>query len=346
MRIIIDDKIPFIADPIRQITDDVLFVPGSKFTPDIVKNADALIVRTRTKCNKQLLEGSKVQFIATATIGFDHIDTEYCRQKGIVWTNAPGSNSASVAQYIESCLILLEPESNFPLKDKTIGIIGVGNVGSKIKTVAESLGLNVLLNDPPRAAAEGKAGFAEIDEILENSDIITFHVPLVKDGQYKTWHLGNENFFNSLKRKPVIINTSRGEVINTQAILAALESHKIANAIIDVWENEPEIDRTLLDKAIISTPHIAGYSADGKANATRMSLEALCKHFNIDTHFSVIPPPPENNVITANSMNEALIKIYDPRIDSRMLKEQPELFEWLRGNYPVRREKGAFGIKN
>jgi len=344
MKVIVDDKIPYIAESIAQITDQVVYIPGSKITPDVVKDADALIIRTRTRCNKELLEGSKVQFIATATIGYDHIDTEYCRRNGITWTNAPGSNSSSVAQYIESSLILLESAYNFPLKGKTIGIVGVGNVGKKIKELAPNYGLNVLLNDPPRAEAEGQSGFVDIRDIIENSDIITFHTPLIKDGPLKTWHLANDSFFDSLKRKPVIINSSRGEVINTQAILSALKSGKISNAIIDVWENEPDINLNLLHQAIIATPHIAGYSADGKANATRMSLEALCRYFNITAHFNIQPPQPVNTEIVASTMEEALIEIYDPRVDSNNLKAHPECFESLRGNYPLRREKGAYRI--
>jgi Phosphoglycerate dehydrogenase and related dehydrogenases len=344
MKVIIDDKIPFVSQSLTESIDEVLFIPGNKFTPDIIKNADALIIRTRTICNKELLEGSKVQFIATATIGYDHIDTEYCRQNGIFWANAPGSNSSSVAQYIESTLILLEKDYNFSLEGKTIGIIGVGNVGSKIETIAKKYGLKVLLNDPPRAAAEGNSDFVAIEQILEKSDIITFHVPLVKEGIHKTLHLGNARFFNSLKAKPVIINTSRGEVIDTEALILALESGKVANAIIDVWENEPDINKVLLGKAVIATPHIAGYSADGKANATRMSLHSLCNYFNLPGDFTVFPPLPENNVIIANSVEEALLKIYDPRIDSVKLKEQPELFEWFRGNYPLRREKVAYRV--
>lgn len=342
MKVIVDDKIPYIAQSIEKIANEVLFVSGDKFTPEIIKDADALIIRTRTKCNKQLLDGSNVQFIATATIGYDHIDTEYCKEKGIVWTSAPGSNSSSVSQYIESCLILLQSDYNLTLKGKTIGIVGVGNVGSKVKALAETYGMNILLNDPPRAKIEGNLEYVSMQDIMEECDIITFHVPLIKDGCYKTWHLGDKHFFESLKRKPIIINTSRGEVLNTEALLSALNVGKITSSIIDVWENEPCINKGLLQEAIITTPHIAGYSADGKANATRMSLEALCKHFNLPADFEIIPPFPPETQIMANSMEEALIRIYDPRIDSAKLKSQPELFEWFRGSYPLRREKRAY----
>lgn len=344
MKVIVDDKIPYIHDAIESIADEVLYIPGDKFSSQTVRDADALIIRTRTHCNRELLENSKVRFIATATIGYDHIDTEYCRQAGIYWTNAPGSNSSSVAQYIESCLILLETDFGFSLHGKTVGIIGVGNVGTKVKDLAEHYGMRVLLNDPPRAEKENNIIFTGLDRIMAESDIITFHTPLVTDEPFPTWHMGNEAFFRSLRRKPFIINTSRGEVIDTRALLSALDTERISGAIIDVWENEPDINKELLEKALIATPHIAGYSADGKANATRMSLDALCKFFQMPADYTIVPPAPVNDIIEAKSREDALLKMYDPRTDSALLKANPEKFEWFRGNYPLRREKEAYRI--
>ncbi|MEG1839165.1 MAG: NAD(P)-dependent oxidoreductase, partial [Bacteroidaceae bacterium] len=273
MKVVIDDKIPYIKEAIEKIADKVVYLPGTKFTPEVVKDADALIVRTRTHCNQQLLAGSSVKFIATATIGYDHIDTEYCRKAGIQWTNAPGCNSSSVAQYIHSTLLLLRNEKGITLEKACIGIVGVGNVGSKVKAVAESLGMRVLLNDPPRAD-ESKDTFCDLATIAQECDIITFHTPLNREGKYKTFHLADEKFFNSLGKQAVIINTSRGEVVETFALLQALNENKIKEAVIDVWENEPDINLSLLNSVFLGTPHIAGYSADGKANATRMSLES------------------------------------------------------------------------
>lgn len=251
MKIIIDNKIPYIKEAVQRIADEVVYAPGKDFTPELVRDADALIVRTRTHCNRDLLEGSRVRFIATATIGFDHIDTEYCKQAGIEWTNAPGCNSASVAQYIQSSLLVWKSCRNKKLNELTIGIIGVGNVGSKVAKVAQDFGMRVLLNDLPREEKEGAERFSSLKKIAEECDIITFHVPLYKEGKYKTFHLADEDFFQSLKRKPVIINTSRGEVIQTDALLKALNSRMISDAIIDVWEHEPEINRDLLEKAFI-----------------------------------------------------------------------------------------------
>ena len=339
MKVIVDNKIPFIKEAIEKIADEVVYAPGKDLTPSLVKDADALIIRTRTHCNRGLLEGSKVKFIATATIGFDHIDTEYCREAGITWTNAPGCNSASVAQYLHSSLILLQESKGINLSEATIGIIGVGNVGSKVAKVAQELGMRVLLNDLPREDKEGKQNFSSLQTLAKECNVLTFHVPLYKEGKYRTYHLADTAFFQSLKQKPVIINTSRGEVIETDALLNALETKLISDAIIDVWENEPAINLTLLKKVFLGTPHIAGYSADGKANATRMSLDALCRYFNIQADYQIIPPAPSQPQITAETLSDAYLQIYDPRQDSNALKTHPELFEKLRGDYPLRREK-------
>lgn len=345
MKIIIDNKIPYIKEAVRKIADEVIYVPGRDFTPELVRNADALIVRTRTQCNRQLLEDSRVKFIATATIGFDHIDTEYCKQAGIEWTNAPGCNSASVAQYIQSSLLVWKSLRNRKLKDLTIGIVGVGNVGSKVAKIAQDFGMHVLLNDLPREEKEGSNLFTSINKIAEECDIITFHVPLYKQGKYRTFHLANEEFFRSLKRRPVIINTSRGEVIDTDALLNALNNQTISDAIIDVWEHEPEINRELLEEVFIGTPHIAGYSADGKANATRMSLDAICSFFRIKANYKIEAPAPPSPIVYAKNREEALLQMYNPVNDSTRLKSQPELFEALRGDYPLRREEKAYTIK-
>lgn len=345
MKVIVDNKIPFIKEAIEQIADEVIYVPGKDFTPALVQDADALIIRTRTHCNRELLEGSNVKFIATATIGFDHIDTEYCHEAGITWTNAPGCNSASVAQYLHSSLILLQELKGIKLTEAIIGIIGVGNVGSKVAKVAEELGMRVLLNDLPREDREGKQDFSSLQSLAGQCDVLTFHVPLYKEGKYKTFHLADNAFFQSLKHRPIIINTSRGEIIKTEALLNALETGMIADAIIDVWENEPNINLNLLDKVFLGTPHIAGYSADGKANATRMSLDALCRYFNIQTSYHITPPAPEQSQIIAATPEEAYLQMYDPRRDSNALKAHPELFEKLRGDYPLRREKEAYRIE-
>jgi len=220
-------------------------------------------------------------------------------------------------------LLLLEREKGLELEKSTIGIVGVGHVGSRVKRMAESLGMRVLLNDPPRAD-KGEQGFVDLETIARECDVITFHTPLNREGTYATYHLVDEDFLFSLKRTPYIINSSRGEVVDTASLLAALSAGKVKDAIIDTWEYEPNISRELMEVALISTPHIAGYSADGKANATRMSLEALCEFFGMEKNFSISPDEGP--------------KDYDPTRDSEWLKASPEKFEWFRGNYPVRRE--------
>ena len=323
MKVIVDHKIPYIKEAIERIADEVVYLPGAEFTKEAVKDADALIVRTRTHCNRGLLEGSQVKFIATATIGYDHIDVEYCREAGIVWTNCPGCNAGSVEQYVHSVFLLLQRKKGFSLEKAILGIVGVGHVGSRVARMAEELGMKVLLNDPPRAD-RGEEGFVDLQTIAEECDVITFHTPLNREGDYRTYHLADENFLFGLKRCPYVINSSRGEVVDTASLLAALSAGKVRDAIIDTWEYEPFISQELMEVAFLATPHIAGYSADGKANATRMSLEALCRFFNIEADFTIVPSDGP--------------KDYDPTRDSEWLKASPEKFEWFRGNYPVRRE--------
>ena len=335
MKVIIDHKIPYIKEAISRIADEVVFLPGNAFTKEEVKDADALIVRTRTTCNRELLEGSQVKFIATATIGYDHIDTEYCREAGITWTNCPGCNAGSVEQYVHSVLLLLKREKGLDLEKSTIGIVGVGHVGSRVKRMAEGLGMKVLLNDPPRSE-QGESGFVDLETIARECDVITFHTPLSREGRYATFHLVNDEFLLSLKRTPYIINSSRGEVVDTDALLAALATGKVRDVVIDTWENEPDINQELLDVAFLATPHIAGYSADGKANATRMSLEALCRFFHIEATFDIIPEKVDIHFST--DKEEAFLQAYNPKRDSEWLKESPQKFEWFRGNYPIRRE--------
>lgn len=336
MKVIVDNKIPYIAGEIEKIADKVVYLPGDAFTKEEVKEADALVVRTRTHCNRDLLEGSQVKFIVTATIGFDHIDTEYCHEAGIAWTNCPGCNAGSVEQYIHSVLLLLKREKGLKLEEATLGIVGVGHVGSRVKRMAESLGMKVLLNDPPRAD-KGEKGFVDLRTIASESDVITFHTPLIKEGIYRTYHLVDKDFLFSLKRNPVIINSSRGEVVDTASLLIALSAGKVKDAVIDTWEYEPRISRELMEVAFLATPHIAGYSADGKANATRMSLEALARFFGVEADFCVMPPE-YSGIQFSDDAEEAYLQAYNPTRDSEWLKKCPEKFEWFRGSYPLRRE--------
>ena len=343
IKVIVDDKIPYIREALDAMDVEACYVPGGAFTKDIVRDADALIIRTRTRCDEALLDGSRVQFIATATIGYDHIDTAYCAARGIRWTNAPGCNAASVRQYVQSVLLLLQRERGLCLADATLGVVGVGHVGSLVVEMARSWGMRVLCCDPPRAE-RGEQGFVSLETIAREADVITLHTPLVRQGEHPTFHLADEEFFASLERKPYFINTSRGETTDTQALMKALSEGRIAQCCIDVWEHEPHINLELLERCHIGTPHIAGYSCNGKANATRMSLTALAAHFGMAAIPAVQAPTPHQPLISAESKAEALLQIYNPHTDSHALKAQPERFEQLRGNYPIRHEEQAYEI--
>ncbi|MCD7971655.1 MAG: 4-phosphoerythronate dehydrogenase PdxB [Candidatus Azobacteroides sp.] len=349
MKIVADNKIPFLKGIFEPFAN-VVYLPGSHISKEDILDANALIVRTRTKCNEKLLAGTSVRFIGTATIGFDHIDTSYCDAHGITWKNAPGSNADSVAQYIIASLLVLSIKENFSLPEKTIGIVGVGNVGKRIAAICQKLGMNILLNDPPRAMEE--KGFVDIETICRESDIITFHTPLSYSGPFATFHAGNHCFFDNLLKKPVIINSARGEVLDTNALKEAYAKNKISGMIIDCWEKEPTIDRGILNDAFLGTPHIAGYSADGKANATRMIVKALSAYFRLNPEISSILPPgiTENTIdldlFPDHRIARTILSTYQPAKDSCLLKEAPALFESYRENYPVRREFNAFYIKN
>jgi len=236
IKIIADDIIPFLKGVLEPYAD-IIYLPGNLINRESVMDADALLIRTRTKCNATLLEGTAVKFIATATIGFDHIDAEYYKSKYITWVNVPGCNSASVQQYITAALVTIAFNNDYNLSEKKLGIIGVGNVGSKVQKAAAVLGMKVKLNDPPRARKEGHGCFVSLDEILETSDIITIHVPLNKTGPDKTFHLFNAELFAKTKNGSWLINSSRGEVVETNAVKNALSSGKLSGAVLEVCEN-------------------------------------------------------------------------------------------------------------
>jgi erythronate-4-phosphate dehydrogenase len=356
VKIVIDNKIPMIKGVLEPFAD-VEYCSPFDFTKELVQDKDGLIIRTRTKCNEELLKGSSVKFIATATIGYDHIDTGYCESNNILWMNAPGCNSSSVMQYIASVIVTLAKKKNFDLKEKTLGVVGVGNVGSKVAKMAERLGLKVMLNDPPRARVEGSAGFVELEELVEKADIITFHVPLIKEGIDKTFHLADEEFFEKLKPGKVLINSSRGAVVSNRALKEAVKKGIISAVVLDVWENEPDIDRELLGLVDIATPHIAGYSADGKANGTAECVRGARRYFNLGVtpnwYPASVPLPRNQRQFTIDCtgksdqqvLTEAVIETYDVMSDDANLRNSIETFEKQRGSYPVRREFPFYEVK-
>ena len=352
-RIAADMHIPFlkgVLEPFAHVT----YLPGKEISRRHLIETDALLIRTRTRCDRNLLEGTKILFIGSATIGFDHIDTDYCRDRTITWVNAPGCNASSVMQYMASALAFIRRKHGKSLSLYTLGIVGVGNVGSRVETLARALGMNVLLNDPPRERSEGQEKFVPLRTVMEQADIITLHVPLSYNGPYRTWHLCDHSFFSQLKKKPVFINTSRGEVADTGAIREALRKGRIRSAILDVWENEPRIDPELLQMAEQATPHIAGYSLDGKANGTAMVVQALSRFLSLgidDWYPPSIPAPAQHFIDTrtyGDKLEEVVLKCiestYRIEEDSRKLKASPETFEEQRNQYPPRREFSAYTV--
>lgn len=347
MKIVADNKIPYLKGALEPFAE-VVYLPGKETTAEVVKDADAIITRTRTQCNEALLRGSSVKMIATATIGYDHIDTVYCESNGIEWTNAPGCNSWSVAQYILAALYHLANDKNIELDKLTIGVVGAGNVGSKVAKLCQIIGMKVLVNDPPRMRTEGEAGFVPIQTIQQQADIITFHTPLTRSGNDKTFHLFDNDFMLKCKEGVIVINSSRGEVTDTSVLSAGIALGFISELIIDCWENEPDINPYLLQKAFIATPHIAGYSKDGKAKGTSMSVQAISRKFDLgidNWQCENIELPENTNIhIDAEGKNiqqiisEAVLATYPIWDDSKRLKQSPETFENQRGNYPVRRE--------
>ena len=355
MKIVCDNKIPFLKGVLEPYAE-VVYLAGAKTTPEDVRDADAIITRTRTACREPLLAGSKVKVIATATIGFDHIDTAWCESNGILWKNCPGCNSWSVKQYMASVLVTLARRHGWDLSKMTLGVVGVGNVGSKVAEVASLLGMKVLLNDPPRARREGRGGFVTLDEVIAQSDIVTVHVPLIKEGEDATWHLFDEKRIRSMRPTQLLMNSSRGSVVDNKAFKAALKDGALAGGVLDVWEGEPDLDEEFVSMLELSTPHIAGYSADGKANGTWMSVQTVAKALDLplkDWKVRDIPAPeqPLEFAIDAAGkslqevLTEAVLHTYEVEQDSNRLRAHLDEFEALRGDYQIRREFTAFTVK-
>lgn len=354
LKIIADHKIPFLEGALESLAR-VEYLPGREISHNHIKDADALIIRTRTRCNEKLLAGTNVRLITSATIGYDHIDTQYCEANNIRWTNAPGCNSGSVAQYFSAALAIISAEMPLPLHELTLGIIGAGNVGTKIELLGDLLGMRLLINDPPRQQKEGPGAFTDLDTLLAEADIVTMHIPLEQNPDNNTFHLANSDFFRKMKKGAWFINTSRGEVADTQAILDALQSGHLAGTVLDVWEQEPLINPELLALSHIATPHIAGYSADGKATGTAMSVQAISNFFGLglDLWWPENIPQPRFANVNFNCLGkkrqdifrELSLLTYNILQDSITLKNNPQTFEQQREEYPLRREPAAYTLK-
>ncbi|MDH6535492.1 4-phosphoerythronate dehydrogenase PdxB [Parabacteroides sp. 52] len=352
MIIVADNTIPFLKGVIEPL-GEVRYIPSSQFTAEAVQNADVLIVRSIDKCTPSILEGSRVKLITTATIGFDHIDTRYCEAAGISWKNAPGCNARSVGEYVLACLVTLSLRTNEPLTNKTLGIVGLGHVGREVEALCTAYGMRILCNDPPRAEKEGGDGFVSLDTLAREADIITFHTPLNREGKHPTYHLLDTPFVQRLEKKPWLINSCRGAVHDTSALLYGLEKGKINQLILDCWENEPHISAELLAQTAIATPHIAGFSADGKANATRICLEEISRFFQIpiDRIGQVQPEAPANPFIDlsafpTNRVEQAILSCFNPLPVDLSLRQEKEDFELFRKNYNYPREFKAYTVLN
>ena len=350
MKIVADNTIPFLKG-IAEPEAEVSYLPAKGFTPEAIQEADALIVRSIDKCTPELLAGSPVKLIATATIGFDHIDTHYCDAHGIAWKNAPGCNAPSVAQYLFSSLLTIALRRDERLEGKTLGIVGVGHVGKEVEKLARIFGMKVLRNDPPREELEGPDGFVSLERLAGEADIITLHVPFTKEGKYPTYHLADAGFFRKVRKGCWFVNSCRGAVHDTRALLEAKSSGIFSEIILDCWENEPNVDRELLNEVSIATPHIAGFSADGKAMATRMCLEEIERFFGI--RFSrlpeVVPPAPLHPIIDLDEfadyrVERAFLRTFNPEPIDHQLRREPASFEYLRNHYAHPREPKVYQV--
>ncbi len=350
MKIVADTNIPFVKECFSSV-GQVTLMPGREMTAE----ADALLVRSVTKVNEQLLAGSKIKFVGTATIGFEHIDVDYLERNGIGFASAPGSNANSVAEYVVAALLEIGQKFSFDLQGKSIGIVGVGNVGSRVDTKCRALGMKPVLNDPPLKRQTGDEKYRPLEELFD-CDFITLHTPLTFEGQDKTFHLADDEFFKLLKPSVVFLNTSRGGVVDTTSLKKTIKNGKTQATVLDVWENEPDIDTELLEMADIGTPHIAGYSYDGKITGMIMIYEALCKHFGFKPEHTIddfLPEPevPEIKVQPEEYAEQEILKaaveeIYKIRQDDKRLREILNMplgkrcatFDRLRREYPIRSE--------
>ena len=357
MKIIVDENIPFGREAFENFGEVKLF-NGREIDSSNCKNVDALIVRSITKVNEELLNNSKVKFVGTTTIGTDHIDQNYLSKSNIDFSSAAGCNSYSVAEYVFSSLSIIVNNKNLNFNKLSIGVVGYGNIGKKVVSIAEALGMHVVVNDPPLQRTTNQRNFSTLEEALK-CDIITFHVPLNKSGIDKTIHLLNEENINLIKEEAILINSSRGPVVSNEALKIELENRNNISTVFDVWETEPNYDSELLKLVSIGTPHIAGYSYEGKVNGTVMIYKALSKHLGVNPNWKPNLEEVVNNKIESvgiDTEENLLLKIFGKSYniieDDTLLREglnlplnkRSEHFDRLRKKYKIRRELNNFEI--
>lgn len=357
MKIIVDENIPFGREAFENF-GEVELHNGREINPSICKNADALIVRSITKVNEELLKNTSMKFVGTATIGTDHIDQEYLNKSNIAFSSAAGCNSYSVAEYVFSALTYVANKYSLNLSKQSIGVVGYGNIGKKVVAIAEVLGMQVVVNDPPLQRTTNERDFSTLEEALK-CDIVTCHVPLNKSGIDKTIHLLSEENINLIKENGILINSSRGPVVSNEALKKILEEGKKIFTVLDVWETEPNYDSDLLKLVNIGTPHIAGYSYEGKVNGTVLIYNALAKHLGVKVNWKPKLKEVVNNRVECNgieSAEELLQKIFNKSYNvieddillreglSLLNDERLEHFDKLRKNYKIRRELNNFKV--
>ena len=360
MKIVADENIPWVAEAFGNI-GDVTALPLPLITNAAAREADVLVIRNETPVNEGLLRGSRVRFVASATSGTDHADLSYLQAHGIGFANAPGANANSVKEYVVAALLAFAARHGMSLSGKTLGIVGVGHIGSKVARAAEALGMKVLENDPPLARATGDHRFIALEEILE-ADFITLHTPLTETGRDATYHLFDEGRFSGVKKGAVLLNTSRGSVVDTAALVGALQQGTLGAALMDVWENEPSIDSGLFSLVALGTAHVAGYSVEGKLTAVRMVREAVCRYFGLSSEWDPaqrLERPERYTVALAEpaptqetALHRIVRQVYDVEQDDAQLrkmlslvpKQRAAYYSTLRFRYPSRREFPSYTV--
>lgn len=352
MRVVADENIPYLEACFGQ-SAEVVALNGRTLTQSDVRDADALIVRSVTPVTRELLEGSAVRFVGSCTIGIDHVDTDYLDERGISFASAPGSNADSAAQYTLAALLAMAQRKGADLRQQTIGIVGFGNVGSRLKTLLDALGVRTLINDP-FLADRGKPGLLPLNEVLQ-ADVVSFHVPLTRGGKYPTYRMINADRLAAMNPETVLINCARGDIVDAQALQQDIQQHG-RKVVLDVWPHEPRIDELLLSSVQIGTPHIAGYSFDGKLRGTQMVYQALCEASNIPyqtPQLSLDNPEPihiPHDATLDEAVAMAVTHSYQILADDTALREllnedrheQGAYFDRLRKHYSVRREFNAY----
>ncbi|MGP3592265.1 4-phosphoerythronate dehydrogenase PdxB [Vagococcus sp. WN89Y] len=355
MKILVDENMPYARDLFRRL-GEVKAIPGRPLPQAELADADALMVRSVTKVNEALLQGTGIKFVGTATAGTDHVDEAFLNEAGIAFSAAPGCNAIAVVEYVFSALLMLAERDGFALQDRTVGIVGVGNVGSRLQTRLEALGVRTLLCDPPRADRGDEGEFLSLDELVQEADVLTFHTPLFKEGQYKTLHLVDDALLSRLRAGTILINACRGPVVDNAALLRHLQAGQALDAVLDVWEPEPDLNVALLENVAIGTAHIAGYTLEGKARGTTQVFEAFSEFLGQRQQVALdalLPAPDFGRITLHGPLDQSTLKrlvhlVYDVRRDDALLRKvagMPGEFDKLRKNYLERREWSSLYVQ-